>query len=86
MKDDAPNLGFLLEVPLGLCAELGRRSLRLSELLALGAGTVIDLDRRASAPIDVLVNGCVVARGEIVAVDDRYGVRITEVVGRREVP
>ncbi len=77
------NEDLLLNVSLALSAELGRRTLRLGELLKLGPGSVIDLDRRADAPVDLLVNGRLVARGEIVAVDERYGVRITEVVARK---
>ena len=57
--------------------------MRLGELLKLGPGSVLDLDRRADGPVDLLVNGRLIARGEIVAVDERYGVRITEVVARR---
>jgi flagellar motor switch protein FliN/FliY len=78
MNDD-----LLLNVSLALSAELGRRTMRLGELLKLGPGSVLDLDRRADAPVDLLVNGRLIARGEIVAVDERYGVRITEVVARR---
>jgi flagellar motor switch protein FliN len=81
--EDPRNLDLLLNVSLGLSAELGRRSLRLGELLRLGPGAVIELDRRADAPIDLFVNGRLIARGEIVAVDERFGVRITEVVARR---
>jgi flagellar motor switch protein FliN/FliY len=77
------NEDLLLNVSLSLSAELGRRSLRLGELMRLGPGAVLDLDRRVDAPVDVLVNGRLIARGEIVAVDERFGVRITEVVARR---
>ena len=69
-----------MNVALGVSAELGRCSLRLGELLKLGSGAVVELDRRAGAPIDLFVNGKLIARGEIVAVDDRYGVRLTEVL------
>jgi flagellar motor switch protein FliN/FliY len=77
------NEDLLLNVSLALSAELGRRNLRLSELLKVGPGSVLELDRRADAPVDLLVNGRLIARGEIVAVDERYGVRITEIVARR---
>jgi flagellar motor switch protein FliN/FliY len=77
------NEDLLLNVSLSLSAELGRRSLRLGDLLRLGPGAVLDLDRRVDAPVDLLVNGRLIARGEIVAVDERFGVRITEVVARR---
>ncbi len=83
MKDDRDNLDLLMNVSLGLSAELGRRTMRLGELLRLGAGAIVDLDRRADAPVDLYVNGRLIARGEIVAVDERFGVRITEVVARK---
>jgi flagellar motor switch protein FliN/FliY len=78
--NDERRLDVLLNVALGVSAELGRCSLRLGELLKLGSGAVVELDRRAGAPIDLFVNGKLIARGEIVAVDDRYGIRLTEVL------
>jgi len=80
---DARNLDLLMNVSLAVSAELGRCTMRVDEALKLGKGSVIELDRPAAGPIDVLVNNRLVARGEIVAVDDRFGVRITEVVARR---
>jgi flagellar motor switch protein FliN/FliY len=77
------NEELLLNVSLNLSAELGRRTLRLGELLRLGQGSIVDLERRADAPVDLYVNGRLIARGEIVSVDDRFGVRITEVALRR---
>jgi flagellar motor switch protein FliN/FliY len=79
---DERRLDVLMNVSLALSAELGRCSLRLSELLKLGNGAVVELDRRADAPVDLLVNGRLIARGEIVAIDERFGVRITEVVAK----
>jgi flagellar motor switch protein FliN len=78
--NDERRLDVLMNVALGVSVELGRCSLRLGELLKLGSGAVVELDRRAGAPIDLFVNGKLIARGEIVAVDDRYGVRLTEVL------
>ena len=78
--NDERRLDVLMNVALGVSAELGRCSLRLGELLKLGSGAVVELDRRAGAPIDLFVNGKLIARGEIVAVDDRFGVRLTEVL------
>ena len=77
------NLDLLMNVSLGVSAELGRCSMRVSDVLKLGKGSIVELDRAAGGPIDVLVNDRLVARGEVVAVDDRFGVRITEVVARR---
>ncbi len=80
---EAQRLELLMNVPLAVSAELGRCTLRLSELLKLGAGSIVRLDRAAGAPVDVLVNDRLVAHGEVIAVDDRFGVRITDVVARR---
>lgn len=82
MSDDR-TLDLLMNVSLGVSAELGRCTMRVSDVLKLGRGSVVELDRLANGPIDVLVNDRLVARGEVVAVDDRFGVRITEVVARR---
>jgi flagellar motor switch protein FliN/FliY len=81
--DDGRNIDLLMNVSLGVSAELGRCTMRVSDVLKLGKGSVLELDRLAGGPVDVLVNGRLVARGEVVAVDDRFGVRITEVVARK---
>lgn len=83
MNGDERNLDLLLNVALGVSAELGRCTMRVSDVLKLGKGSLVELDRLAGAPIDVLVNGRLVARGDVVAVDDRFGVRLTEIVARR---
>jgi len=81
--NDERNLDLLLNIALGVRAELGRCTMRVSEVLELGRGSVVALDRLAGDPIDVLVNDRLVARGEVVAVEDRFGVRITEVIARK---
>lgn len=73
----------LHKVEMEVTVELGRTHMPLKDLLALGAGAVVELDRTAGAPVDVLVNGALVARGEVVVVDDEYGVRITEIISDR---
>jgi flagellar motor switch protein FliN/FliY len=73
------GIELLLDVPLHVTVELGRTRMRLQELLELGHGAVIDLDRLAGEPVDVLVNGRPVALGEIVVVNDRYAVRVLSV-------
>ncbi len=75
------NLDLLMNVSVGITAELGQCTMRIEEVLALGTGSIVELDRPAGAPIDVLINHKCVARGEIVAVADRYGVRLTELLG-----
>ncbi len=81
--NDERNLDLLLNIALGVRAELGRCTMRVSEVLELGRGSVVALDRLAGDPIDVLVNDRLVARGEVVAVENRFGVRITEVIARK---
>ena len=80
---ESGTLDLLMHVPLHVTAELGRRQMPVSELLKLGMGSVVELDRRASDPVDVLVGEKLIARGEIVAVDENFGVRIVELIGRR---
>ncbi|MFO1011697.1 MAG: flagellar motor switch protein FliN [Planctomycetota bacterium] len=69
----------LLTVPVKVTVEVGRTRLTLAELVKLQAGSLVTLDREAHEPVDILVNGKVVARGEVVTIDQRYGVRITSV-------
>ena len=73
------GLGGLMDVPVTVTVEVGRASLPLAELVNMAPGSLLELEREAHEPADVLVNGKVVARGEIVTIDDRYGVRITSV-------
>lgn len=77
------NFDLLMRVPLQVTAQLGGCSLTIEEILKLGTGAIVDLNRAAGGPIDLLVNGKVVARGEIVAVGDNFGVRISELVANR---
>ena len=79
---DGRSLDVLAEVEMGLTAELGRTRMLLRDILNLAPGSVIELDRAAGSPVDVLVNGTLVARGEVVVVDQEYGIRITDIVGR----
>ena len=72
---------LLHEVEMGVTVELGRTRMLVREILDLSPGSVIELDRAAGAPIDVLVNGTLIARGEVVVIDEEFGIRITEVIG-----
>jgi len=80
-SDSEGNLALdgLLDVPVTVTIEVGRAHLPLGQLVRMGPGSLLELEREAHEPADVLVNGKVVARGEIVTIDDRYGVRITSV-------
>ncbi|MHB8189195.1 MAG: flagellar motor switch protein FliN [Ferrimicrobium sp.] len=79
------NLAVLKNVEMEISVELGRAKMSVRTLLSLANGDVIELDRAANSPVDVLVNGTLVARGEVVVVDDEFGVRITEVVSSEEI-
>ena len=81
--NDSRNLDLLMNVSLGVSAELGRCTMRVSDVLKLGKGSIVELDRLAGSPIDVYVNNRLVARGDVVAVEDRFGVRVTEIVARK---
>jgi flagellar motor switch protein FliN len=77
-------LSMLRGVEMRVTAELGRTRLPVSHLLDLGPGSVVELDRVAGTPVDVVVNGTTIARGEVVVIDEEYGVRITEIVGAED--
>lgn len=80
MTTQPENFDVLRAVPLEVAAHVGSTHLSVAQLLELGEGSVVELDRAVGAPIDVLVGGAVIARGEIVAVGESFGVRITEIV------
>jgi flagellar motor switch protein FliN/FliY len=77
----ARRLEMLADVEMGVTAELGRTRMTVRDLLALTPGSVVELDRLAGSPVDVLVNGTLVARGEVVVIDEEFGVRISEIIG-----
>jgi flagellar motor switch protein FliN len=80
---EGANLDVLMNVPLELTAELGSCSMSVADVLKLGTGSVVQLDRLAGGPVDLLVNDKLIARGEIVAIDDNFGIRITELIARQ---
>ena len=75
------NFNVVLDVPVSLSVELGHCQLPMREVLQLNIGSVVQLDKPADAPVDLFVNGKLVARGEVVVIEDRFGVKITEVLG-----
>jgi flagellar motor switch protein FliN/FliY len=77
---DPRRLHLLRDVEMGISVELGRTRMTVQEVLALAPGVVLELDRAAGSPVDVLVNGTLMARGEVVVVDEEFAVRVTEVV------
>ncbi len=83
-ETDPRRLDMLLDLPLDVSVELGRTKLSIQELLAQGPGSVIELDKVAGEPLDILINDRLVARGEAVVVNDKFGVRITDIVSPQE--
>ncbi len=82
---DPRPLSLLHDVEMGVTAELGRRRMTVRDLLGLAPGAVIELDRAAGSPVDVLVNGTLIARGEVVVIDEEFGIRVSEIVAGGEV-
>jgi flagellar motor switch protein FliN/FliY len=80
--DHGHGIELLMDVALEVSVELGRSHMSIGEILALRTGSVIELDKLAGEPVDVSVNGTLIARGEVVVVDEKFGVRITEVVSK----
>ena len=75
---------LLLDVPLPVSVSFGKTSLQIREVLKLNTGSVVELDRLVSEPVEVIVNHCVIARGEVVVVDGNYGVRVTHLASRED--
>jgi flagellar motor switch protein FliN/FliY len=78
------NLDFILDIPLKVSVELGRAQVVIKDLLQLGQGSVLELDKLAGEPLEVLVNGKLVARGEVVVVNEKFGVRLTDIISPLE--
>lgn len=78
------NLDLLLDIPLQVTVELGRTKQKLEEILELDAGSIVELDKLAGEPVDVLVNSKLIAKGEVVVIDENFGVRITDIISQKE--
>ena len=74
------GIDLILDIPLEISVRLGRARMPIQELMSLAPGSVIDLDKLSGEPLDILLNGKLVARGEAVVVNDRYGVRLVEII------
>jgi len=74
------NIGLIMDVPLEVTVELGRTKKSIAEILDFAPGTIIELDKIAGEPVDVLVNGKFVAKGEVVVIEESFGVRVTEII------
>ncbi len=84
IKKMEPNLNLLMDVQMTLTVELGRTKMFIKEILGLGEGSIIELDKLAGEPVDLLVNGKLVAKGEVVVIDENFGVRVTDIVSPSE--
>jgi flagellar motor switch protein FliN/FliY len=87
-RDITPNekrkLDTILDIPVTIAMEVGRSSISIRNLLQLNQGSVVELDRVAGEPLDVLVNGTLIAHGEVVVVNDKFGIRLTDVISQLE--
>lgn len=80
----SPDLDVILDIPVSISMEVGRTSITIRNLLQLNQGSVIELDRLAGEPLDVLVNGTLIAHGEVVVVNEKFGIRMTDVISPAE--
>lgn len=82
--EDMGSLDLLMDIPLEITVELGRMKMLVKDVVELGTGSIVELDKAAGEPVDVIVNGRLVARGEVVVIEDNFGVRITEILNPHE--
>ncbi|MBW2615686.1 MAG: flagellar motor switch protein FliN [Deltaproteobacteria bacterium] len=78
------NIDLILDIPLILSVELGKVKMLVNDLLQLGQGSIVDLDKPAGEPLGISINGKLVARGEVVVVDEKYGIRVTDIASPLE--
>ncbi len=83
-KADAAKLDTILDIPVTISMEVGRSFISIRNLLQLNQGSVVELDRVAGEPLDVMVNGTLIAHGEVVVVNDKFGIRLTDVISQTE--
>jgi flagellar motor switch protein FliN len=84
LSDEDLKLDVILDVPVTISMEIGRTKINIRNLLQLNQGSVVELDRFAGEPMDVLVNGTLIAHGEVVVVNDKFGIRLTDVISASE--
>ncbi len=83
-ETDSEKMDLILDIPVSVTVEIGRTKMTIRNLLQLNQGGIVALDRLAGDPLDVLVNGTLVAHGEVVVVNDKFGVRLTDIVSKAE--
>ncbi|GGI98500.1 flagellar motor switch protein FliN [Halopseudomonas pertucinogena] len=81
---DGPNLDVILDIPVTISMEVGNTDITIRNLLQLNQGSVVELDRLAGEPLDVKVNGTLIAHGEVVVVNEKFGIRLTDVISQSE--
>lgn len=84
VSDDNMDMDMILDIPVTISMEIGRTQISIRNLLKLNQGSVIELDRLAGEPLDVLVNGTLIAHGEVVVVNEKFGIRLTDVITAME--
>ena len=84
LPDQAGNLNFILDIPLEVSVELGRTRMLVNDLLKLGQGSVIELSKIAGETLEIMANQKLVARGEVVVINEKYGIRVTEIISPME--
>lgn len=82
--DERRKLDAILDIPVSISMEVGRTQISIRNLLQLNQGSVVELDRLAGEPLDVMVNGTLIAHGEVVVVNDKFGIRLTDVISQTE--
>jgi flagellar motor switch protein FliN/FliY len=83
-KEELARLDSILDIPVTISMEVGRSKINIRNLLQLNQGSVVELERIAGEPLDVLVNGTLIAHGEVVVVNDKFGIRLTDVISQTE--
>ncbi len=83
-QGDSRNLDMLLDIPLQVTVELGRTKRTVQEILALSSGAIIELDKLAGEPVDILINSKLIAKGEVVVIDENFGVRVTDIISQKD--
>lgn len=81
---ETKNLNMLLDIPLQVTVELGRTKRSVKDILELGSGSIIELDKLAGEPVDILVNNRLIAQGEVVVIDENFGVRVTDIISQSD--
>jgi flagellar motor switch protein FliN/FliY len=84
MREMHSNIDMIMDVPLQVTVELGRTKMLIKEILDLGPGSIVELDKLAGEPVDILVNNKLIAKGEVVVIDESFGVRITDIISKME--